>query len=147
MRFVLGIEDSNDISTRYLQGEIHAVLFVNGLIIEDDQLDVWIAQLINFCLCFGNGSRIIFATNSQNLHQLFGIVEPINFLQSFTKDFFFMPGRQENRKGETGFQVDGWSMIEPGMFGNFPDKEAQAYIEDGLNGHHQDDKYIDRFQR
>ena len=58
----------------------------------DDQLDVWVAQFIDFGLCFGNSSRVILAADSQNLQELFGIVEAINFLEGFAIDFFFMPG-------------------------------------------------------
>ena len=34
MWFVFGIEDGDDIATRYLQSDIHAMLLVDGLIVE-----------------------------------------------------------------------------------------------------------------
>jgi hypothetical protein len=34
-------------------------------------------------------------------------------------------------------------MIQPGMLRHFPDKEAQAYIENGLHRHHHDNKHIE----
>src|SRR5436309_9334737 len=108
--------------------------FVDGFILEDEQLDVGISQFIDFGLSFDDGARVILAANSDELHQFFGIIEFIDFSQCLTKDTFFMPCRQQNSKGETGITIDRRRMIQPGMLSSCPDKETQAYIEDGLKG-------------
>ena len=147
MRLVFCIEDGDDIAACDLQREIQSMGLVDRLIIEDDQLNVWIAQFINLSLCLRNSPWIVLATNSHDLHQLFRIVEIVDFLQGFAIDIFLMPGRQQDSKGEARIQVDSWSMIEPCMFGHLPYKEAQAYIENSLCGHHEDDEYIKCFKR
>src|SRR5579884_312883 len=135
VRLVLGIEDGHDIAMRDLQGQVEAVRLIDRRIVEDHQLHVGIAKLFNFGLRLRNGAGVILATDRQYLHQLFWIVQIIDFLDRFTIDRLFMARRKHDGKRKARVAVNGWRVIEPGVFRLLPDKKAQADIKDGLHGH------------
>src|SRR5712691_7240956 len=109
--------------------------FIDGLVIKDKQLDVWIVQFVDFSKGLGNGARIILAADGNDLHQCFWVVEVVDFLNGFAVDILFMPGRQQDGEGEMRVTIDAGGPIEPGMLRSFPNEEAQTYVKDGLCGH------------
>src|SRR2546421_4866864 len=120
--------------------------FIDGLVIKDEQLGVWIVQFVDFSEGLGNGARIILAADGDDLHELFWVVEVVDFLNSFAVDILFMPRRQQDGEGEMRVTIDGGSMIEPGVIGTFPDEEAQTYVKGSLRGHQCGNKQKEHFQ-
>src|SRR5579884_1363605 len=120
MRFILGIEDGNDITSRYLKREVEAMRLADRIIVVNQQLDVWIAQLIYFSLSFGNRTRVVLAADGDNLHQLLWIVEIVHLLNRLAVDVLFVLGRKHDGKREAGVAVHGRRMIQPRMFRRFP---------------------------
>src|SRR5438128_790718 len=92
MRLILSGENSNNIPMRYLHPQIEPMWFIDGLVIEDEQLDVWIVQFADSSKSLSNGARIIIATDGDDLHEFFWVVEVVDFLNGFAGDILFMPG-------------------------------------------------------
>ena len=90
MGFILSIEDRYDITLGNTQPKVEPMRFVNWLIIEDNKLDIGIAQFIDFGLCFCNGARIIFTADGENLNQALRIVKIIDLLDRVAIDSLFM---------------------------------------------------------
>jgi hypothetical protein len=110
----------------YLQAQVQAVWFINRLVIEDEQLDVCIAQCIDGSAGLGDGAGIIFATNSTDLHQFFWVVQVVDFFEGLAVDKLLVPGGQQDGKGDTRIAVGSGRVIEPGMFWVLPNEEAQT---------------------
>src|SRR5258708_5113781 len=140
MRLILGIEDGHDIASRHLQSQVQPVWLSDRIIIIDQQLDIWITEFVDLCLGLGDGARIILATDGDDLQQFFRIVEIVHLLNSLAVDPLLVLSRQKNGEGEARILVNRWGVVEPRMFWLLPDVKAQAYIEDGLKDHQQDDK-------
>src|SRR6266702_2598382 len=120
---------------------------INGLVIEDKQLDVGISEFVNFRLSLSNRAGVVLAADRYDLYKFFRIVEIIHFLNSLAIDAFLMPSWQQNTKRQAWVEIDRRCMIQPCMLWFFPDKEAQANIEDGLYRHKQYNQKVEYMQR
>src|SRR5258708_16556881 len=97
---------------------------VNWFIIEDKQLNVWVTQFLNLRFRLGNRARIILATNSDDLNQIFWVVEIIDLLDGSLIHIFFMASRQEDGKRQLRRQINIWCAIELGVICCFPYETA-----------------------
>ncbi len=98
MGFVLCIEDSHYVPARHLQRQVQPMRFVDRLVIEDNELDIGIAQLADFGLRLRDSTRVVFAADRHDLYQSPGIVKVVHLLDRLAIHILFMPGRQEDGK-------------------------------------------------
>ncbi len=128
------------------QPQVQAVWFVNRLVIEDEQLDVGIAQGIDGRAGLGDGAGIICATNRNQLQQCLWVAQVVDVFDGLAVDPLLVPGGQQDGKGEAWLPVHGGRVVEPGMFWFLPDEEAQPDIEEGLSRHHGDEQEKEDFK-
>src|SRR5579871_4469182 len=92
VRLVFGVEDGDNIASRHFQAQVKLVWLAAVQVVGDQQFDIGRTQLFELFPRDLDGSGVVFAQQCQNLDQLLGIIQIVDFLNRLSIERFLVIG-------------------------------------------------------